>query len=173
MSENPEPKYRLRGGDGAEYGPVSGAEMRTWRVEGRATAESLVSRDGGEWLPFSSFPELAGPTSAPVPTAPLSMGAVPAGPRNNPFALTGMILGICSLTVGLCCCYGFPFSISGIVFSIVSLVQIKNSNGAQTGRGMAIAGLICSILSIVLVIILIIVGVTLNFDEIRRELRKV
>lgn len=171
MNGNPEAKYRLRGGDGSEYGPVSASELRQWQVEGRAAPDSLVSRDGGEWLPLSSFPELASQT--PAPMEPLSPGNVPVVPRNNPFALTGMILGICSLTVGMCCCYGLPFSIPGIVFSAIALRQIKNSGGAQSGRGMALAGLICSALSIVVGIVLVIVVGVMNFDEIRREIQKI
>jgi len=61
----------------------------------------------------------------------------------------------------LCCCYGLPFNILGIVFSIVGLTQIK-ANPQQQGKGMAIAGLICSILSVLLIGILILLGVAIG-----------
>ena len=71
-------------------------------------------------------------------------------------AITGMICGIVSLPT-LCCCYGFPFNILGIIFSAIGLSQIKKSNPRQSGKGMAIAGLICSILSFLIYLVLIIV----------------
>ena len=61
----------------------------------------------------------------------------------------------------LCCCYGLPFNILDIVFSIVGLTQIK-ANPQQQGKGMAIAGLICSILSVLLIGILILLGVAIG-----------
>ena len=60
-------------------------------------------------------------------------------------AIAGMVMGILSLVT--ICCYGFPFNLLGIIFSAIGLSQIKKSNPRQSGKGMAIAGLICSILS--------------------------
>lgn len=69
------------------------------------------------------------------------------------FAIAGMVLGIVSL---VCCCAA-PFNailaIAGIVLSVLVLVQKK------PGKGMAIAGIICSAVALVLVI-LIVVGLT-------------
>jgi hypothetical protein len=75
-------------------------------------------------------------------------------------AITGMICGILSLPM-LCCCYGLPFNILGIVFSIIALTQLK-ANPRQQGKGMAIAGLICSILSFILIGVLIVLGVAIG-----------
>ena len=61
----------------------------------------------------------------------------------------------------LCCCYGLPFNILGIVFSIIALTQLK-ANPRQQGKGMAIAGLICSILSFILIGVLIVLGVAIG-----------
>ncbi len=88
-------------------------------------------------------------------------------------AITGMILGIVSITFGLCCCYGLPFSVSGIVFSSIGLSQIKKDPGTQQGKGMAIAGLILSILSIMLGVLLAILwGVAFSLPEVMRKLEK-
>ena len=70
-------------------------------------------------------------------------------------AITGMVMGILSLVT--ICCYGFPFNLLGIIFSAIGLSQIKKSNPRQKGKGMAIAGLICSILSFLIYLVLIIV----------------
>jgi len=87
-------------------------------------------------------------------------------------ALTGLIMGIVSVTFGLCCCYGIPFNVLGIIFSAIGLAQIRKNPEWQTGKGLAIAGLILSILSIVLVIILVMIGVAVNATEIFEEIRK-
>ncbi len=62
--------------------------------------------------------------------------------KKNPadgHALVGLILGICSM---VCCCIGLPAGIVGIVFSVKGLKS-------QTRKGMAIPGLILSILSVI------------------------
>ena len=78
-------------------------------------------------------------------------------------AITGMICGSLSLPM-LCCCYGFPFNILGIIFSAIGLSQIK-SNPHQDGKGMAIAGLICAILSLVMLAVFIALGVAGNIFQ--------
>ena len=79
-------------------------------------------------------------------------------------AITGMICGIVSLPM-LCCCYGMPFNILGIIFSIIGLSQIKKSNPTQSGKGMAMAGLICSILSLVLFVVFLAFGIAMNVAQ--------
>lgn len=60
-------------------------------------------------------------------------------PEEGPgFAIAGMVCGILSI---LCCCVwylGLVLSIVGLVLSIIALRQHK------PGRGMAIAGIVCS-----------------------------
>ena len=52
--------YVIVGGDGKEYGPVSGAVLRQWVSEDRLDARSLVKAEGGaEFRPLSTFPEFA------------------------------------------------------------------------------------------------------------------
>ncbi len=75
-------------------------------------------------------------------------------PQNNgkvALAVTSMILGILSI---LCCCllYGFSaiLAIAGLILGIISLKK------KCAGKGMAIAGIICSAVGIVLAIVWII-----------------
>jgi hypothetical protein len=49
----------------------------------------------------------------------------------------------------------------GLVFSLVGLSQLK-ANPQQQGKGMAIAGLICSILSFLIIGILIALGIAIG-----------
>jgi hypothetical protein len=66
------------------------------------------------------------------------------GPKFNPLAITSMILGIVSIPS--CCCWfiGSPMAVAGLVLGIIAMGKIKNSQGMYKGGGMAIAGIVCS-----------------------------
>ena len=50
--------YKIIGGDGKEYGPVSAEELRHWIAEGRLNAQSWVRLDTAtEWKALGTFPE--------------------------------------------------------------------------------------------------------------------
>jgi hypothetical protein len=52
--------YIIIGGDGREYGPVSGEDLRKWIAEGRLNAQSQVKAEGdAAFRPLSAFPEFA------------------------------------------------------------------------------------------------------------------
>jgi hypothetical protein len=74
-------------------------------------------------------------------------------------ALTGMITGILSV-LGCWCCGGFPVNLLAIIFSIVGLVQISNSKDPMKGKGMAITGLVCGIVGLILGAIFIMVALS-------------
>jgi hypothetical protein len=79
------------------------------------------------------------PSGATPPNPPQWMQVAPGppGPRGrNTFAVASLVLGI----LGVC---GFSL-VLGLIFGIVALVQIGRTN--QTGRGMAIAGIVISLL---------------------------
>jgi hypothetical protein len=102
-------------------------------------------------------------SAAPGPTS------ISAAPKTNPLAVTGLILGIVSITVA-CCCYGFPFNLAGIIFSAIALSQIKKDPAGQQGRGLAIAGLALSILSIIFGALFLILGLAMNSSDILRKI---
>ena len=53
--------YKIIGGDGNEYGPVTEADLCKWIAEGRLNAQSLAKAEGeAGFRPLSSFPEFAG-----------------------------------------------------------------------------------------------------------------
>jgi hypothetical protein len=144
--------YRILGADGREYGPVNAEQIRRWITEGRANAETKTLAEGStEWKPLAQFPEFFSQfavTSAPPvfrSTIPPQFGLVR---KTNSFAVTGLILGILSVTGGLCC-FGHLFIILSLVFSIIGLVQIKNNPEIYEGKGIAIAGLVLSIVGLI------------------------
>jgi hypothetical protein len=165
--------YQIIGADGKQYGPVSAEQIRQWIAEGRVTAQTQVFAQGSSgWKPLGTLPEFGDLLKpiAPQPFSTAQYGSA-AVPKTNSMAMTGMIMGILSITLGLCC-YSMPFSILGIVFSLVGLSQIKNNPGQQ-GRGMAITGLILSILSLLIAIALVtIIGMTSILPQVLRDVQK-
>jgi hypothetical protein len=145
--------YKIIGEDGKEYGPATAEQIRQWAAEGRVEHRTPIFVDGAkDWNFVGLLPEFANcfaASSAPPPIAPPLRGTSTAGQmaKTNSYAQAGMIFGILSLT---CCCCGFPFGILGLVFSLIGLSQINANPQLHEGRGIAIAGLVLSILSLLL-----------------------
>jgi len=162
--------YKIIGADGREYGPISAEQLRQWIVEGRANAQTRAVAEGAvEWQPLGAFPEFSH-LFAPA-AAPAVLSRIAPARQTNSLAVTGMILGILSVTCGLCC-YGLPFNLLGLVFSIIALAQIKNHPQLYEGKGMAIAGLILCLLSLVLAGVFLIRGVALNWEDMMQGARR-
>ena len=71
-------EYRMKGGDGREYGPAGLDEMRQWISQDRVNAETHVSKDNGEWIPAGHLPELgfAAASAQPAAGVPASSAAL-------------------------------------------------------------------------------------------------
>ncbi|GKU78166.1 DUF4190 domain-containing protein [Paenibacillus sp. L3-i20] len=78
----------------------------------------------------------------------------PYPPKTNGKAIAGLVLGICSLVIPY---IGFLPGIVGFILSILSLKEIKKSN--EQGRGLAIAGLVTSIIGSLLWIVIVVIFV--------------
>jgi hypothetical protein len=165
--------YRIIGADEKEYGPISLDQLRQWIAEGRANGQTRVLPEGStEWKTVNDIPELAALPGRPAAPAPvLQQTYVQAGqaPKTNLLAIISLVCGIISFAA--CCCYGLPFNLAGIVCAIIALNQIKNDPLNQQGKGLAIAGLIVSIASIVLMICLLIAGVAVNRTDLLRRIQ--
>ncbi|GAB1689405.1 DUF4190 domain-containing protein [Krasilnikovia sp. M28-CT-15] len=95
------------------------------------------------------------PGSYPPPHYPPGgpMGG-PTGPENT-LGLVGMILGICSIPLQLCCqLLGVPVAIAAMVVSILGLNKVKA--GVATNRGQALAGLICGAVALAISLLFLI-----------------
>lgn len=76
------------------------------------------------------------------------MPPIPAKPRKG-LAITSLVLGIISIpTLGLC----FVGGIAGIILGIIALNKAKSNPAQNAGRGLAIAGIVLSSLSILIAI---------------------
>ena len=144
--------YKIIGVDGKEYGPVTTEQLREWAVEGRVNSQTQVLPENQtEWRTVAAVPELAvlipvpQPTISPLPQT--SSGGQPGG--TNSLSVIALVLGLLSLP-GVCCCYSLPFSIPGMIVSIIALMQFNKDSGAKNGKGLAIAGLVLSILGLML-----------------------
>lgn len=146
--------YRIIGADGKEYGPVTTEMLRQWIAQGRANAQTrTLWENGTAWQPLSTLPEFANVFPAPAVAA---AAITPAGTirKTNGFATTGLICGIASWII--CCCYGMPLNIFGIVFSALALSQINQHPERYEGRGLAVAGMVLSVVNLVFYLALLI-----------------
>lgn len=145
--------YKIIGADGKEYGPITAEQLRRWIVEGRANAQTrTLWENGTDWQPLGTLPEFSNAFPvAPPGFTPLTVGTVR---KTNGFATGGMICGIVSWI--LCCCYGMPLNILGIIFSTIALSQINRHPERYEGKGLAITGLVLSIVSFIFYAVLLI-----------------
>ena len=137
--------YKIIGNDGKTYGPIGAEKIREWIAQGRVDARTAVIAEGAaEWTFLGLLPEFARELAGTPPViAPPKPAAVSANGTNG-FATAGFVCGLISLT----CCCGCPFNFLGLIFSIVALVQINGQVQKQSGWGLALAGLICSAVSL-------------------------
>lgn len=145
--------YKIIGADGREYGPVTAEVLCEWIVQGRANAETRVLPPGSpDWKRLGELAEFqAALNTAARPKAPAAFPVAPAPASmtgTDPLATLGLVLGIFSITIGLCCCYGFPFNLAGILCSAIALSRASGDPYRQQGRGVAMAGLVLSCLSL-------------------------
>jgi hypothetical protein len=123
--------YKIQGGDGKEYGPVSSETLRQWINEGRANAQTQVQlEDSVGWTALGLLAEFAPLFSTPTPpvaargAAPSGIGAIPSGAKIPNYLVQ-------SILVTLCCC--LPFGIPAIVYAaqVNSKQAVGDFAGAQ------------------------------------------
>ena len=114
------------------------------RERGGKSMNDTPEKDGKQSSSFSTSQENLPPTAEPIDYTRPTETAV----RTRTWACTSMILGIVAVLSNCCCC-GFPFGIAAIVFAAVD----KTKNGRFDG--MAVAGLVLGIVSIVMVFVML------------------
>ncbi len=85
--------FKMIGGDGREYGPVSVEQLREWIADNRANGQTMVQPEGAtDWRPLASFPEFAEvlqTASAPPAPAPAADAAAAVEKEPVPTAAFG------------------------------------------------------------------------------------
>jgi len=135
--------YRILGGDGREYGPVTADTLRQWINEARANRNTQICPEGSErWQSLGSLPEFAA-LFAPSPSGlNAAVGGVPIGP------IPQSGLAVASLVMGILAFISIITALPGVIFGMVALRKIKTSNGRVGGRGLARAGIILSLVAL-------------------------
>jgi hypothetical protein len=128
----------------------------SWTGYVATNGQASIDPSDSTWAPPSAPPPpppaLAGAFQSAQPVVSMSQG-----PRTNGLAIASMVLGIVWVYwVG---------SILAVVFGHVALSQIKRSQGAQRGSGMAIAGLVLGYIGIAVLAVVIVVAAVGGFDR--------
>ncbi len=141
--------YFIIGGDGQQYGPVSAEDLRRWIPENRVQAQTQAQLEGTtEWRTLAEIPEFAGAFPALTPP-PLPAGAPAGQAKTSGMAITSLVLGMLGiLTCGITVLLSAP---AGLILGIVALKKIGKSQGQLCGKGLALAGIITSGVTIVLI----------------------
>jgi len=104
--------YIIIGGDGKQYGPITGDDLRKWISEGRLNAQSLAKEETDtEWRPLSTLPEFADVFSAAPP--PLNSAGI--GTRDEALRLVkgpAITLKVTAIIGLVCVVLGFVFNIA-------------------------------------------------------------
>lgn len=67
-------------------------------------------------------------------------------PPTNSLAIVSLACGLISMPT-VCCCYGFPFNIIGLITGGIAVSQIRADPGLHGGMGLAIGGIVTSLVS--------------------------
>ncbi len=84
------------------------------------------------------------------------MNEVQAPPRTSALAVWSLVLGILSLL-----CFSFFAGIPAIICGHMGRARIRDSQGALTGEGLALAGLIIAYINLAIVVLGIIAAIVL------------
>ncbi|MGH3509343.1 MAG: DUF4190 domain-containing protein [Nocardioidaceae bacterium] len=93
------------------------------------------------------------------PPPPPPAGSVPAGSNNK--ATLSLVLGILSIPLGFCCSIFGLVGIAAILLGNSARKEIAQSGGAQTGDGLARAGVITGYVGVALGVVFLIVTIVL------------
>jgi len=72
-----------------------------------------------------------------------------------------MITGIVSIPLTCCCSFlALPAGLAGAIMGGIAMSQASKSPETHGGNGMAIAGLVCGIIGVILSIVFLIIGLS-------------
>lgn len=161
MSEPVSTSFRVRAGDGREFGPAEQSTLELWVRESRVTPATLVwassdnawreARERGEL--DTAFASLRDTTAPPV-----------VGPPLNSLSVWSFVLS----QLGLCCCVP---AAPAILCGFVSLHQIRARG--ERGRGLAVSGIIlgfCGLALGALTALLCVMGASLDPETLQQIL---
>lgn len=173
------------GREGQQYGPIDEATMKARVASGEVGRNDLVWKEGmSEWIPLSQVSELStvnsevdsaqeSPYEVPAtqPASAVSAG-VPVALPTSGLAIAALVCGILSL---LSCYINGLFAIPAVICGHMALKRIRpDAQPLQGGRGMAIAGLICGYIGIIIQLFFIgAIAFALNSSDFKEAMEEV
>ncbi len=140
------------GGGGGGYGPPPGGGG------GGGYGAPPPGGFGGGGPPFGGPPGGPQMPGGYGPGGPGGPGFGPAGATNG-LAVGALVTGILAIPTTCCCSIGsLPLGIAACVLGGIAMSKIKADPQRYGGKGMALAGLICGGISILLAIVLLVLG---------------
>lgn len=133
------------GENGQQLGPIEDSELQTLVASGQIGPATLLWREGmPHWLTLDQLRADGGIylTAHSQFTGPGMMH-----PTTSGLAITSLVCGI----VGLVTCLVF-IGIPAVICGHLAITQIENSPTPMVGRGMALAGLVCGYLSVLMLL---------------------
>lgn len=132
------------GENGQQAGPVSEADLGALIASGRIGPATMLWREGMPyWTPLAHVSAQGGLSMVP----PHSGYNLLHPTTTSGLAITSLVCGI----VGLVSCVVF-IGIPAVICGHMAMHQIANSRDMVVGRGMALAGLICGYLCLLIMI---------------------
>jgi hypothetical protein len=145
--------YHVIGSDQQECGPLTASQLNEWVTDGRLGAASPVRPDRtGEWQPLQSLPEYTG--SGINPRIAALQNTLDTSPKTCPLARASLVMGI----LGIVSC-GFTAVITGPAGMILGLIannRILKHPDRLAGRGLALAGVCLSAVTLFIVLPLLV-----------------
>ncbi len=147
------------GENGQQAGPIEDAGLHALVAAGQIGPGTLLWREGmPRWL---TLDQLRADGGIYLTTPPRLAGPGMMNPTTSGLAIASLVCGI----VGLVTCMLIP-GIPAVICGHLAMNQIANSPTPMVGRGMALAGLVCGYLA-VLMLLSFIVTMTFSFASIR------
>lgn len=142
---------------GLQAGPVSEDRLGELIASGRIGPATLLWREGmPHWLPLSHVSAQGG-----LPMVPPHSGYNLLHPTTTSgLAITSLVCGI----VGLVTCFIF-LGIPAVICGHMAMSQIANSRQMVVGRGMAIAGLVCGYLCVLMMLSFVVILILAMFNS--------
>ena len=133
------------GESGQQMGPIDDAGLNSLVATGQISPTTLLWREGMPgWL---TLDQLRADGGIYLSTPPHFMGPAMVAPTTSGLAIASLVCGI----VGLVTCLLIP-GIPAVICGHLAMSRIANSPTPMVGRGMALAGLVCGYLSVLILL---------------------
>lgn len=89
-------------------------------------------------------------------------------PRTDPLAIASLVVGLFGVVLACCCgAFGVPVHLAAIAMGGISLYRM-GEDPSLTGKGLAIGGIVAGGIGLLLAIILLVIGFSLQTSEFMR-----